>query len=648
LKVGEKERLVMTAELTFEAFREEWLEEIREGSPSTTELGHRFARKLFTQSFDIEDDSDNLFYCDGTGDGGIDIAYLDQGDEDESDASGAAGGHTWYLVQSKYGKAFQGVGTLFEEGRKVIETIDGQHKRLSSLVENNVLERLQTFRRQASDRDLLKLVFATENPLNEDQRRALEDIRILGRGRLGSIFAVETISIKTIYERNTEDTDNSTQATLEVPLEADLTKAGDDLLVGTVSLLKLYDFMRTYRANTDDFDRLYEKNVRLFLGNRRKVNRAMQQTLQDQPEDFGLYNNGITLIVENFEGGHDLKYMLTSPYVVNGCQTTRTIWEVCDKRLRAGGTGTDERNIEWKSKAAKGVVVIKVVKVGTKKASLVEAITRYTNSQNAVREKDFLALQPDTGKWAKEMADRYGVYLEIQRGGREARKARQKQNPSLTPRFTEWANAFDLLKVYGAGWLGEAGLAFGKNGPFLPDGRIFRKLVDDEEAGDSFGVEDLQAAYLLQKAADKYKFGRNAEKDQRKLTRFLFYMIVMKLLKYVLIHTTRDTDPSPKSLTKAFLKLAEPQNENARDALLQTAMNAVDEYMTEGQPNTIYVEPSYNRNVNTFLKSEQLGKVQEDTPHFHSLIARYGSVMGMKPVGAQASVLSLIDKAINR
>ena len=35
-------------------------------------------------------------------------------------------GHTWYLVQSKYGTAFSGVGTLLAEGQKVIDTLDRQ------------------------------------------------------------------------------------------------------------------------------------------------------------------------------------------------------------------------------------------------------------------------------------------------------------------------------------------------------------------------------------------------------------------------------------------------------------------------------------------------------------------------------------------
>ena len=109
----------------FPSFLEEWLAEVREGDPSTTELGHRFARKLLTQWREIQDSSDDLVYCDGAGDGGIDVAYLDRNDE-ETDDGATAEAHTWYLVQSKYGSAFRGTNTLLEEGQKVIDTLSGE------------------------------------------------------------------------------------------------------------------------------------------------------------------------------------------------------------------------------------------------------------------------------------------------------------------------------------------------------------------------------------------------------------------------------------------------------------------------------------------------------------------------------------------
>ena len=127
--------MVTEQPVSFEAFRVQWLEDIQGGSPSTVELGHRFAHKILTQWLDIDDSSNDLVYCDGSGDGGIDIAYLDRSDIGE-DESAAAAGDIWYIVQSKHGKAFQGVNTLLEEGQKIIDTLDGKRRRLSSLAES--------------------------------------------------------------------------------------------------------------------------------------------------------------------------------------------------------------------------------------------------------------------------------------------------------------------------------------------------------------------------------------------------------------------------------------------------------------------------------------------------------------------------------
>jgi hypothetical protein len=79
-----------------------------------------------------------------------------------------------------------------------------------------LLERLTTFRQQASERDKIVLVFATEEPLNEHQKRALEDVKAMGRGRLGPLFDVEAVSIGVIYKRTLEEAAGSDQGKVKV------------------------------------------------------------------------------------------------------------------------------------------------------------------------------------------------------------------------------------------------------------------------------------------------------------------------------------------------------------------------------------------------------------------------------------------------
>jgi hypothetical protein len=629
----------MSDQITFDAFRKEWLDDITQDNPSTVELGNRFSRKLITQWLDLAESSDDIVYCDGTGDGGIDIACLHRGDDsDESTEEG----DTWYLVQGKYGSAFSGTGTLLREAQKVVDTLDGNKPNLSSLAQG-LLERLSTFRAKASDRDKLVLVFATVELLNDEEKRAMDDIRALGRSRLGAIFDVETVSVATIYQRMLETKDAFVR--IRIPIKAQLVTSDEGLLVGSVKLTDLYAFLKTYRAATGDLDQLYEKNVRRFLGTRGKVNKAIQMTLDKEPEQFGLYNNGITFVVEDVKPLSDNTYELIEPYIVNGCQTTRTIWEVLFKKIESGGTGSNSALERWQARLEKGIVITKIVKVGFKGEDLLTQITRYTNSQNAVREKDFIALTRDFQMWAKQMAEWYNIFLEIQRGGWDSRRALQRQNPNAR-QFTEWINAFDLLKVYGAGWLGEAGLAYGKNPPFLPNGAIFKRTVNNPDDADPFGLDDLYAAYLLHKQADKYQFGRGAKKDTRRQTRFLFYMVTIELLKYVMIHA--QIERTNHNISQCLLKILQ-DGSPAGEALLDTAIRVIDEYLTQGADDSIFTEPAYvskyGGDLNAYLKWDQLGKSDDASPKFRVMLAIYQRAMKVKSDG-QKSPFEVVLSAI--
>ncbi|MBD1895917.1 AIPR family protein [Coleofasciculus sp. FACHB-129] len=628
----------MNLPVDLEAFRTEWLEEVVSGNPSTIELGRRFARKLISQWLDVNEFSDDIVYCDGSGDGGIDIACLSRGESvDESIEEG----DTWYLVQSKYGKFLHGTETLLMEAQKIFDTLDGRRNNLSS-VSQDVLERLVSFREKASERDKLILVFATERSLNENEKRALEDIRTLGISRLGSIFDVESISIETIYQRVLES------RTTKVKISVKAQDNGDKLLVGSIKLLELFNFMKSYRDETGDLDQLYEKNVRRFLGTRRKVNAAIKRTLEQEPESFGLYNNGVTIVVEDFQKNPKRAgYELVEPYIVNGCQTTKTIWNVLFKKLESGGTGSSKAFEEWKEKASKGVVIVKIVKVGSEGEKLLTDITRYTNSQNTVSEKDFIALTSDFRAWAKEIGDKYNIFLEIQRGGWDSRRAWEKQNPN-SPQFKEWVNAFDLFKVYGAGWLGEVGLAFGKNPPFLPSGSIFKKIMNNPDGG-VFGIDDLYAAYSLQKASNEYQFGREAPKLTRRSTRFLFYRIVIELLETVM--TDAQIDRTSNNITEALLKLFKTENELASKAIMDTAIELIDEYMTPGKADSVFNEPEYIKrqvkNVNDYIQWEYFGKSQETSPKLIGLLEIHKRTIKRR-TGGQQSPFELVLEAIKR
>ncbi len=613
--------------VSFEAFKEEWLAEVREGAPSTVELGRRFAWKIVQNRFNLgqsdDEEEEGVFYCDGSNDGGIDLAYLDRGDAATPDD--AATGHVWYLVQSKYGQSYQGPQTLLAESMKVFDALDGVNTKLSSLSQT-VVDLLQNFKRNASDQDRIVLLFATENPLDDmATRNMLDAILTIGKQRIGELFDVQTTSIENIYRdtTNTNPPQNLTQVAISGNL---LTSADGKLLAGTVPLVDLYAFLKTFKSKTGDLDQLYEKNVRRFLGLRggaNSVNKQMQATLDETPELFGLYNNGVTIVVQDLEAQIG-SYLLTDPYVVNGCQTTRTIYETLRPKLDAGGTGAavTADTDAWRAQLHQGVVIVKIVKVGAYGEELLQKITRFTNKQNAISDKDFLALDAQLRGWAKAMDSVYSIFLEIQKGGWDSQKALQKQKPKIKQyKQEQYANAFDLLKVYGAGWLSEAGSAWVQNKAFLPGGSIFQRIVKPREGDKPFSTEDLYAAFLLQNKANEYKFGRSADLISRKLTRFLFYFAAVELLRRATC--AADLGCSPKTLTRAFLTLSQPENLPLRDAITNSAVKLVDAYLNENKGNNVFKEANYQGNLNGFLKSSDLGRTQEYAPNLHQLIGIY-------------------------
>lgn len=612
----------MAETITFEEFRTAWIQDISQDSPSTAELGRRFVHKLFTQWKNVNPPSDDLVYCDGPGDGGIDLAYLDRTTSDEEEPTG----DVWYLMQGKFGSSARGSRTILDEGQKLIDTLDLGENRLSEL-SDKLVAKLNQFMRKADPKagDRLVFVYASDGPLKEDEKRALDNVRSIGRDRLGGLFDTEAVSIENIYLNNLEDPTLSSAEEIKLKLNATLSNSSANLLVGAVRLLDLYQFLNEYRAKTENIDQLYEKNVRLYLGGRGKVNKGVQKTLLEDPGQFGLYNNGITFVVNHFEPAGQNTYELTEPYIVNGCQTTRTIWEVFQQKLDSGGTGTDADLESWRTRAQEGVVVAKIVRVAKQDEKLLENITRYTNSQNAVKDKDFITLDKGFHVWKSEMARRFSIFLEVQRGAIDARKAIQKQNPNL-PQYALFANAFDLLKVYASGWFREAGRAFARNAQFVPGGAIFKKIVDETSG---FGPDDLYAAFLLETAANEFGFGRDAVKVSRRLTRFLFYLVVIDLLRDILIRANLET--SPTGITHALLALATAEDSAPWHDLLESGLAVVDEYLTQGEQDSVFREPQYtehfNSNLNGFLKWEKLGQ-DEATPNFKSLLAIHKRTLG--------------------
>lgn len=136
--------------------------------------------------------------------------------------------------------------------------------------------------------------------------------------------------------------------------------------------------------------RLLEANVRSFLSVKAKgVNAGIQSTLRSSPERFMAFNNGIVLVADEMkldraEDGSPGIVWLRGMQIVNGGQTTASIYFAKKKYPE-----TDLSMVRVPAK-----IIVMREEDPTKEEALVSDISRYANSQNAVRQSDLSANKP--------------------------------------------------------------------------------------------------------------------------------------------------------------------------------------------------------------------------------------------------------------
>ena len=136
--------------------------------------------------------------------------------------------------------------------------------------------------------------------------------------------------------------------------------------------------------------RLLEANVRSFLSVKGKgVNAGIQNTLRSAPERFMAYNNGIVIVADEMrlgkpsDGSTGIAW-LKGLQIVNGGQTTASIYFAKKKY-----PDTDLSRVRVPAK-----IIVMRAQDSAKEEALVSDISRFANSQNAVRQSDLSANKP--------------------------------------------------------------------------------------------------------------------------------------------------------------------------------------------------------------------------------------------------------------
>lgn len=201
---------------------------------------------------------------------------------------------------------------------------------------------------------------------------------------------------------------------IDVPHGYEVTEANWNAFITSIPATFLYRTYKKYKT------KIFSANVRDYLGSRSSdsnINNGIKKTAEAEPQNFWVYNNGLTILVNDFEliqATRKRQLKISGMSIVNGAQTTGAIGSLT------------------KLPSPKLQIPTRFVK--TSDSDLVHSIIQFNNSQNKVTASDFRSTDSVQKRLKEQMrAIPNAEYEGGRRGGSGDAIARR---PNLLPSYT--------------------------------------------------------------------------------------------------------------------------------------------------------------------------------------------------------------------
>ncbi len=148
-----------------------------------------------------------------------------------------------------------------------------------------------------------------------------------------------------------------------IPIDGYLLETGDgwEAIITTTKIENIQNLYSKYG------DILFSANVRGFLGTRRSsrnINQQIKLTVEKEPENFWIYNNGITAITNKIISFDENSMELSGIAIINGAQTTGSV---------SSAKLAEDRPAR---------VLLRVIRPSH--LSLINSVVKYNNTQNVI------------------------------------------------------------------------------------------------------------------------------------------------------------------------------------------------------------------------------------------------------------------------
>ena len=326
---------------------------------------------------------------DGRDDNGIDAIYFDKKEK------------VLWLVQSKWIKNGQGepeTGDTNKFKTGVIDLIDFELSRFNTKVQakqQEIEEALNDFEVKIN----IVLAYTGTDSFSTHNQRIIDDmLELVNDSSDIASFERFTLSqahrsLAGIIEGQPIKTEIAIEnwGKVEIPYKA---------IYGSVNGSSFAQLWSQYRS------RLFSENIREFLG-KSSVNDEIKNTINNEPDNFFYYNNGVTILCQNFTKkpivvGRDTgQFEINDLKIVNGAQTVGSIGSVYEQNPEA---------VESIS------VFVKIISLENCKSDFANNVTQKTNTQNKIEKRDFVSLDPQQERLQTELA-LDGITYQIKRTG---------------------------------------------------------------------------------------------------------------------------------------------------------------------------------------------------------------------------------------
>jgi hypothetical protein len=210
---------------------------------------------------------------------------------------------------------------------------------------------------------------------------------------------------------------------------------------------KLFDLYKEYKIQ------LFSANVRDYLGSRRadsNINNGIKSTAEIKPNNFFVYNNGITGIVNNYVfDANENRLIISGMSIVNGAQTTGAIGSLPSR---------PNENM---------FVPIRLIKC--QNSGTISEIVKYNNSQNKLNTPDFRS----NDQYQKKITAGFKLLGNVEYSARRGGAADIiRRNPNLIPSVT----AGQVL----ASFHGEPSIAYNDKSKIWDSDRLYSMFFNDQ------------------------------------------------------------------------------------------------------------------------------------------------------------------------